>query len=42
MSNYDEFCAHYNLDADTSDSLEQYRQYQAAYQSLMSCVGGAS
>lgn len=41
MSNYDEFCTHYDLDADVPDSLEQYRQYQAAYLSLMFCVGGA-
>lgn len=42
MTSYDEFCLHYDLDADAPDSQEQYRQYQQAYQLLMATVGCAS
>lgn len=40
MSTFDEFCAHYDLDADASDSQLQFQRYQEAYQILMAVVGG--
>lgn len=39
MSSYDEFCQHYELDADAPDSRLQFKQYQTAYQTLMAAVG---
>ena len=40
MSTFDEFCAHYDLDAEAPDSQLQFQQYQEAYQILMAVVGG--
>ena len=41
MSTFDEFCAHYDLDADTPDSQLQFQQYREAYQILMAIVGSS-
>lgn len=40
MTSFDEFCNHYDLDADAPDSQLQFEQYQAAYQVLQLTVGG--
>lgn len=40
MSTFDEFCAHYDLDADAPDSQLQFQRYQEAYQTLIAVVGG--
>lgn len=40
MSTFDEFCLHYDLDADAPDSQLQFEQYREAYQTLMAAVGG--
>ena len=42
MSSYDEFCLHYDLDADAPDTQLQYQQYQEQYRLLMFVVGGES
>ena len=40
MTTYDEFCQHYNLEADNPDSREQYRQYREPGDLMRSIVGG--
>jgi len=40
MNTFDEFCAHYDLDADNPDSQEQYRQYREAGDLMRRIVGG--
>ncbi|MEN8180767.1 MAG: hypothetical protein ABFS39_19390 [Pseudomonadota bacterium] len=39
MTTFDEFCAHYALDADDPDAQLQYEQYKAAYELLIQAVG---
>ena len=39
MATFDEFCSHYDLDADAPDSLLQFQQYQEAYGTLMAVIG---
>lgn len=40
MTTFDEFCQHYNLEADNPDSREQYRQYREAGDLMRSIVDG--
>lgn len=40
MTTSDEFCHHYDLEADNPDSREQYRQYREAGDLMRRIVGG--
>jgi hypothetical protein len=39
MTSFDEFCLHYDLNADAPDLLLKFEQYRDAYERLMSVIG---